>query len=134
MEERSPGTGKIISRLLSTPQDLLATLALGNTFANAGKEAKSVGQLWLLKLAPVNEGNVVSKSRLRTVLVHAGDAEADAACCALGVCKDEKRGLEVLIYGKDKEPLTRVPIKTVSGQQDKVDAVELGAEVPEARL
>src|SRR5580704_5616609 len=36
LEERSPGPGKIISRLLATPQDLLATLVLGNSFANAG--------------------------------------------------------------------------------------------------
>src|SRR5580658_3872932 len=36
LEERSPVRGKIISRLLSEPQDLLATLVLGNSFANAG--------------------------------------------------------------------------------------------------
>src|ERR1035441_1236714 len=44
-----------------------------DTFAKAGKEATSVGQLWLVKLAPVNEGDVVSKSRLRMVHVRAGD-------------------------------------------------------------
>jgi CBS domain containing-hemolysin-like protein len=36
LEERAPGPGKIISRLLAEPQDLLATLVLGNSFANAG--------------------------------------------------------------------------------------------------
>ena len=36
LEKRSPARGKIISRLLSEPQDLLATLVLGNSFANAG--------------------------------------------------------------------------------------------------
>jgi len=36
LEESSPRVGKIISRLLSAPQDLLATLVLGNSFANAG--------------------------------------------------------------------------------------------------
>jgi len=36
LQERSPRAGKIISRLLSAPQDLLATLVLGNSFANAG--------------------------------------------------------------------------------------------------
>ncbi len=41
---RSPGPGKIISRLLSEPQDLLATLVLGNSFANAGIVAVA---LWL---------------------------------------------------------------------------------------
>ncbi len=36
LEARSPALAKILSRLLSGPQDLLATLALGNSFANAG--------------------------------------------------------------------------------------------------
>jgi CBS domain containing-hemolysin-like protein len=36
LEARSPARGKIIGRLLAEPQDLLATLALGNSFANAG--------------------------------------------------------------------------------------------------
>ncbi|MGD0813629.1 MAG: hemolysin family protein [Verrucomicrobiota bacterium] len=36
LEERAPGSGKIIRRLLAEPQDLLATLVLGNSFANAG--------------------------------------------------------------------------------------------------
>src|SRR5450432_2338070 len=33
--EKKPRRGKIVARLLERPQDLLATLALGNTFANA---------------------------------------------------------------------------------------------------
>ena len=36
LEERAPGPGKIIGRLLDKPQNLLATLVLGNSFANAG--------------------------------------------------------------------------------------------------
>src|ERR1700683_3340718 len=36
LQERSPRAGEIISRLLESPQDLLATLVLGNSFANAG--------------------------------------------------------------------------------------------------
>jgi hypothetical protein len=89
-----------------------------DTFAKAGKEAKSVGQLWLRGLGPVNEGQVVSQSKLRTVHVRAADQEADMVCCALGVGKDANGGLELLIYGKDKEPATRVPMKSISGQQD----------------
>jgi putative hemolysin len=46
LEERAPGPGKIISRLLSTPQDLLATLALGNSFANAGIVAVMLWVVW----------------------------------------------------------------------------------------
>jgi hypothetical protein len=97
-----------------------------DTFANAGKEVKSVGQLWLVKLAPMNGEAVVSKAKLRTVHVRAGDQEADAVCCALGVCKTANRGLELLIYGKEKEPLTRVPMKSISGQQD--NPIEMSGE------
>jgi CBS domain containing-hemolysin-like protein len=35
LAEHHPGAGKIVTQLLERPQDLLATLALGNTFANA---------------------------------------------------------------------------------------------------
>ena len=97
-----------------------------DTFANAGKEVKPVGQLWLVKLAPMNEGEVVSKAKLRIVHVRAGDQEADAVCCALGVCKNADRGLELLVYGKDKEPLTRVPMKSISGPQE--NPIEMSCE------
>ncbi|HEX4121503.1 MAG TPA: hemolysin family protein [Verrucomicrobiae bacterium] len=36
LEARTPVRGAIINRLLAEPQDLLATLVLGNSFANAG--------------------------------------------------------------------------------------------------
>src|SRR5882757_5242590 len=35
LAERHPHRGNVVARLLARPQDLLATLALGNTFANA---------------------------------------------------------------------------------------------------
>ena len=35
LAEKNPHRGKVVSQLLEQPQDLLATLALGNTFANA---------------------------------------------------------------------------------------------------
>src|SRR5437660_9269052 len=42
--ERSPQTGGVVERLLAEPQDLLATIVLGNTFANSIIVAIS---LWL---------------------------------------------------------------------------------------
>jgi hypothetical protein len=89
-----------------------------DTFANAGKEAKAVGQIWLRGLAPMNQGEVVAQSKLRTLHVQAMGQEIDAVCCAMGVCKDANGALELLIYGKDKQPVTRVALKSVSGQQD----------------
>jgi len=35
LTQRRPGAGKVVAQLLERPQDLLATLALGHTFANA---------------------------------------------------------------------------------------------------
>jgi hypothetical protein len=97
-----------------------------DVFAKAGKEAKPVGQLWLRNLAPESEGQRVPQSKLRTVHVRARDQEADAVCCALGVDKDANGGLELLIYGNEKEPVARVAMKPISGQQD--NPIEMSAE------
>ena len=45
LAERSGETGKMVARLLEEPQDLLATIVLGNTFANAGLVATA---LWMV--------------------------------------------------------------------------------------
>ncbi len=44
LAERVPGAGGVVSRLLAEPQDLLATMVLGNTFASAAMLAVS---LWM---------------------------------------------------------------------------------------
>ena len=52
--ERRPGAGGIVAQLLARPQDLQATLALGNTFANAAILAASLRMVfdahWALAL------------------------------------------------------------------------------------
>jgi CBS domain containing-hemolysin-like protein len=45
LAEKYPRTGKIVGQLLANPDDLLATLALGNTFANAAVIAAA---LWMV--------------------------------------------------------------------------------------
>jgi putative hemolysin len=54
LAERHPGAGKIVAQLLERPQDLLATLALGNTFANAAMLAVALRMVfnshWTLAL------------------------------------------------------------------------------------
>ena len=47
LTETSPSHGPIVSRLLAHPQDLLATIVLGNTLANAGTIATL---LWMALL------------------------------------------------------------------------------------
>jgi hypothetical protein len=74
----------------------------------------------------MHAGEVVPASKLRKVHVNAMGQEADVVCCALGVCKDANGGLELLVYGKDKEPVTRTPLKSISGQQE--NPIEMSAE------
>jgi CBS domain containing-hemolysin-like protein len=57
MAERHPLAGKIVTQLLERPQDLLATLALGNTFANAAMLAVALRMVfnshWALALTMI---------------------------------------------------------------------------------
>ena len=96
------------------------------TLAKAGKEVVPIGQLWLVKLAPFSGGQVASSGKLRTAHVSAAGQEVDVVCCALGVKKDAKGDLELLVYGKDKEPLTRAPMKSISSAQE--NPIELSSE------
>lgn len=96
-----------------------------DTLAKAGKEPVAVGQLWLYRLSPLGEGKVVPVSSLKMVHVSAGDSEGDVALCALGVAKGSD-GLELLVYGKSKEPVMRVPLRTTSGKQE--NPLEFSAE------
>jgi putative hemolysin len=47
LAERHPRAGKVVARLLERPQDLLATLALGNTFANAAMLAVALRMVFV---------------------------------------------------------------------------------------
>jgi putative hemolysin len=57
LAELHPVAGKIVARLLARPQDLLATLALGNTFANAAMLAVALRMVfdahWALALTMI---------------------------------------------------------------------------------
>ena len=94
--------------------------------AKAGKDVTPVGQLWLHKLVPLGDGQVVPESKLRLVTVSGEEGRATVPCCALGVRKDANGSLELLVFGKDKEPVLRVPMKSVSAKQDS--PIDLSAE------
>ncbi len=53
LAESHPGAGGIVARLLERPQDLLATLALGSTFANAAMLAVALNMVFNAGWAPV---------------------------------------------------------------------------------
>ncbi len=89
-----------------------------DVLTKAGKDVVPVGQLWMVKLAPMNDGQVVPAEKLRMVHLSSGDREGDVPCCALGVRKNGEGTLELLIYGKGQEPVVHVPLKAVSNSQE----------------
>jgi hypothetical protein len=89
------------------------------TLAKAGKdEVTPVGQLWLHKLSPMRDGEAVSSSKLRLVTVQADGSEATVPQCTLGVKRDSQGKLELLVFGKDKNPLLTVPLKAIDAKQE----------------
>ena len=122
-----PGTRQTIGETLyEVAQVQIAPGATADVLAKAGKDAVPVGQLWLVKLAPLSDGRVVPASKLRVVHLNYRDKEADAPCCALGVRKTSSGGLELLVYGKETEPVLHVPLKGISSTQD--NPIEMSAE------
>ena len=89
-----------------------------DAIAKAGEKVVPVGQLWLRKLTPMQDGEAVGASKLRMVtLSHEGD-QVKVAQCALGVKGNGSGSLELLVFGKDKEPVVKVPLKTMDAKQD----------------
>jgi hypothetical protein len=97
------------------------------TLAKVGKEAVvPIGQLWLHKLAPMCEGEAVSTSKLRLVTVSAGGTEATVPQCALGVRRNAQGAMEMVVFGKGKQPILAVPLKSIEAKQES--PLDLAAE------
>jgi len=87
--------------------------------AKAGEQTVAIGQLWLRGLTPMHNGEAVSESKLRiaTVKTPEGD-ELKVPQCALGVRRLAGGELELLVFGKDKEPLFKVALKRIDAKQE----------------
>ena len=97
-------------------------------FAKAGTEVMPVGQLWLLKVTPVVAGQPARADKLLLVNVDGDQTGVTPALCALGVRKAADGRLELLVYGKDKEPLLHTPLMPLSGEQADPIAVSVSLE------
>ena len=96
---------------------MLPECKLSESLAKLGAEPVPVGQIWLVKLAPVNGSDVVADDKLKKVHVTARDEEADVVVCALAVAKEDGQA-KLLVFGKSQEPVVKVPLKSASGQPD----------------
>ena len=90
----------------------------GETLAKAGKTVTPLGQLWMHAIAPAKEGEVISNDKLRFVTVTKDDKEFKVLLFFLGLQKSEKGEMELVIYGKDKEPFLKLPVEKSATQQD----------------
>lgn len=94
--------------------------------AKATDKVVPIGQLWLLKLTPMRDGQAVPADKLRLAKVNADGEEVTVPQCALGVRRKNAETLELVVYGKDKEPLLATPLKAINAKQDV--PIDLSAE------
>jgi hypothetical protein len=87
------------------------------TFSTAGKEAVPVGQLWLAGLVPAKNGEAVSKDQLKLVTVQQEGREVTLPLCVLGVRREAGDKLELLVFGKGKEPVLALPLTKATREQ-----------------
>jgi len=87
-------------------------------FAKAGDKIVPVGQLWLRKLTPMRDGSALASDKLRVATVRHKDQDVSLAQCALGVRRNGSDTLELLVFGKDKEPLVILPLKRMDAPQE----------------
>jgi hypothetical protein len=82
--------------------------------AKVGQQVEPIGQLWLAGLAPLREAEPVPRERLNLVTVQRDGQEIVLPLCLLGARRTEAGELELLIYGKGKEPLLTLPLKKMA--------------------
>jgi hypothetical protein len=85
--------------------------------AAANSAITPVGQLWTLKLVLANDGNAVPTTKLRRITIADDEKEREVQLYYLGASRNDEGALELIVYGKEKEPLARVPL--VSRQTTK---------------
>ncbi len=95
-----------------------------------GKEPLPLGQLWLRNIAPARNGKVTPPSKLRPITITADNREHHVTLYLLGVRKNAET-LELVVYGKEKEPLLALPLKKAPASHQL--PIEVSAEKKEEK-
>ena len=74
----------------------------------------------------MRDGTAVAKDSLRLVTVRAEGEEVTAPQCALAVRRNAGGKLELLVFGKSKEPILTLPLKSIDATQSS--PLDLSAE------
>jgi hypothetical protein len=105
---------------LVLPEAKLTADAIGK----AGEQIVPVGQVWLLKLTPMKNGEAVGADKLRLAKVSHEGNEVQVPQCTLGVRRTSAGALELVVLGKTTTPILTVPLKAIDGkEQPGIDLV-----------
>lgn len=102
------------------------TKLAADPLAQAGAQPVPVAQLWLHKLVPLDGTTAIRSDQLQMVTVQGENQEATLPLCALAVGKNANGKLELVVFGKAKDPVLRTPLKEITATQE--EPVELAAE------
>lgn len=83
------------------------------------KEITPLGQIWLRDLVPQVEGKSIAADKLRTLTIDAGKEKITAHLCFLGLQKNDKGEIQLIVYGKGKEILLKPVIAAHEEKQEK---------------
>lgn len=76
----------------------------------AGAAIVPVGQLWSLRLSLAADGKAIVPEKLHMVTITDGDKQREVELYFLGAGKNDRGELELIVFGKNKESLLRVPL------------------------
>jgi hypothetical protein len=100
--------------VLIVPDKSLTSEAL----AKAGDAVVPVGQLWTRALSPVVGNEPAASGKLRLVTISPNGEDEKVSVLLLGARKKAEGEWELLVFGKDKEPLLRLPIEKADATQE----------------
>jgi hypothetical protein len=78
--------------------------------AAANAAITPVGQLWTLRLNVASNGQPTAADRLRLIKITDNETTREVQLYYLGATKNAQGALELVVFGKEKEPLLRVPL------------------------
>ena len=93
------------------------------TLAKIDKDVLPVAEIWLLKLGPICDGKLVAEEKLNVVTITNRDNSAKLPYCVAGIRKTEDK-LELVVYGKGKDPIVTLPLKSIDTKQESPIEVE----------
>jgi peroxiredoxin len=92
----------------------------------ASAEPRPLGQLWLLDLLPLAGDKEIARDKLRLIQFLPGKPGMPLAF--LAVSAQPGKQPDLLLYGKDKEPMLRLPLQKASLQQELPLELELATD------